>query len=350
MVVSKQSYVATAPWLNTTLADRFRSAFIDAGLMTDWHASFQRNSGVEHRVLKLDYQPSKRFGTQYYWFAFEPTGSITLNVSYTWSLADNFPTGTRNVDYVGDFQGYKVYTGSAVNTDTHRLLSTQVNSTTVTLTRYTSGINPRFTVFFLKGGTSETHFFFMPTNSIPQPWIDLNRNSIPGWMNVSLWEDSSGSLGSRSNIGFNPIFAYRRSVFLRGAYGFGSYAIVAGLGRSARYTGMDSSWNSDGAGVGWGAPSISDTIVLPVEKTRTNPDFPADQAPVFADLPYSFYLQDRLPVDIGLCWHFTNSTMESQDIFQVTPGVEEWEIIARFNRANTTYFETGSPMFMARVI
>lgn len=350
MVVSKQSYVTLAPWLNTDLADRFRSAFIDAGLMTDWHASFQRNSGVEHRVLKLDYQPGKRFGTQYYWFAFEPTGSIRLNISFTWSLVDNFPTGTRNVDYVGDFQGYRVPTGSNVNTDTHRTLSTQLNSTTVTVTRYTSGINPLFSAFFIKGGTSEALFFLMPTSAIPQPWIDLNRNSLPGWISVSLWEESNGSLGSRSQIGFNHIFAYRQSVFLRGAYARNSYQIVNGSGRSATYGGMDSSFDSNGTSISWGPPSISDVIILPVDKARTNLDLSVDQTPVFADLPYSFYLQDRLPVDFGLCWHFTNSTMESQDIFQVTPGVEEWEILSRFNRGNTTYFETGSPMFMARVV
>lgn len=349
MVVSKQSYVATAPWLNTTLADRFRSAFIDAGLMTDWHASFQRNSGVEHRVLKLDYQPGKRFGTQYYWFAFEPTGRVSVALSFTWSLVNNFPTGTRRVDFVGDFQGFSVNTGPNGGSLTHRAVVGLVNSTTVTITRYTSGIRPDFSFFFIKAGTTETHFFFMPTSSVPQPWIDLGKNSLPGYMTVSLWEDSNGSVFSRSNIGFNHNFAPNRAVYVRGAHSGIDYEFTAAGGRSARYTGMDSYLNAF-TQFNYQTFAASDTVVLPVEKTRNNSDLSSDQTPVFSDVPYSFYVQDRLPVDFGLCWHFTNSTMETQDIFQVTVGTEEWEILQRFNRGNTSNYETGSPMFMARVI
>ena len=45
MAVSKQAYTVSAPWLNFQLADQFRQAFIDAGLMTDWHDSFTTGSG-----------------------------------------------------------------------------------------------------------------------------------------------------------------------------------------------------------------------------------------------------------------------------------------------------------------
>jgi hypothetical protein len=68
---------------------------------------------------------------------------------------------------------------------------------------------------------------------------------------------------------------------------------------------------------------------------------------VFSDLPYSIYVVDRLPIDFGIAGHFTNNTMEVQDIFQVTPGVEEWEILAN---VNFTDARNPSIMVLARTI
>ena len=40
MAVATEDYTATATWTAVQLADLFKDAFIDAGLMADWYDSF----------------------------------------------------------------------------------------------------------------------------------------------------------------------------------------------------------------------------------------------------------------------------------------------------------------------
>ncbi len=54
MTVTKQTYTANATWTAVQLADMFRSAFIDAGLMADWYDSFL-GSTYENRILRIHY-------------------------------------------------------------------------------------------------------------------------------------------------------------------------------------------------------------------------------------------------------------------------------------------------------
>ena len=54
MAVTVEDYSATATWTASGLADIFRDAFIDAGLMTVWYDSFLNT--VENRVLEVQFQ------------------------------------------------------------------------------------------------------------------------------------------------------------------------------------------------------------------------------------------------------------------------------------------------------
>jgi hypothetical protein len=86
MVVSKQAYTVSAPWLNFNLADQFRLAFIDAGLMDDWYDSFETGSGStsgernQHRVIRIIYDANKKYGTVFHWFTFRPNGKHGLRL------------------------------------------------------------------------------------------------------------------------------------------------------------------------------------------------------------------------------------------------------------------------------
>jgi hypothetical protein len=72
MAVTKQTYTASATWTASGLASIFRSAFIDAGLMTEWHDSFLNT--IENRVLEITYNGSKTYGKTYHWFQFTTSG------------------------------------------------------------------------------------------------------------------------------------------------------------------------------------------------------------------------------------------------------------------------------------
>jgi hypothetical protein len=130
-----------------------------------------------------------------------------------------------------------------------------------------------------------------------------------------------------------------------------SYALFGGGTSSGSFASLT------GSGSGMNAVSkISNTpssvpigffIGLPCELAADNPDRATDSTPVFSDLPYSLYIVDRLPIDFGIVGHFSNNTMEVQDIFQVTPGVEEWEILAN---VNFTDAKNPSALVVARTI
>ena len=369
MAVSKQAYTVGAPWLNFQLADQFRQAFIDAGLMTDWHDSFTTGSGAagqlnEHRVLRIVYDASKKYGTVFHWLVFLPDGSMDYAYVHQWDAVNNVPLGEYYKERLT--QSYTRVTSTS-NNGSHRIFATQVLSTTTTLTRYSSGERSGFSMFLLKGGNNFQSWFFMPAGTSFQPYIDLNRNTCGGLVLPMVGVSTSSSGQCRSTAGFSHFFHYCDNIFSYGwsgakatesqqyggnvAYAFERGVTYALSGRgsnnyyfeSRTFSGL---YNSGGR-VANSLGTEGMWLALPSELASTNSDRATSTTPVFSDIPYSMYITDRLPIDFGIVGHFTNSTMEIQDIFQVTPGLEEWEILANANQADTF---NPSVLVVARVI
>ena len=370
MAVSKQAYTVSAPWLNFQLADQFRQAFIDAGLMTDWHDSFTTGSGEagqlnEHRVLRIVYDASKKYGTVFHWLVFLPDGSMDYAYVHQWDAVNNVPLGDFAKERLR--QTYGRMTTVAEN-GTHRIFATQVLSTTTTLTRYSSGERSVFSMFLLKGGNNFQSWFFMPAGTNFQPYIDLQINTCGGLMMPMVGvSNSTSNRPVRGTVSFCHFFHYCDNIFAYGwsatrqadggswagriAHAFERGVVYALAGRGTSSSVVDQKtfsgdfnssgrlYNSLGTEGMW--------LTLPCERAAYNSDRATDTTPVFSDIPYSMYITDRLPIDFGIVGHFTNSTMEVQDIFQVTPGLEEWEILANANQT-----DTGNPsvFVVARVI
>jgi hypothetical protein len=371
MVVSKQAYTVSAPWLNFNLADQFKLAFIDAGLMDDWFDEFETGSGstsgerVQHRIIRIIYDASKKYGTVFHWFAFEPNGSIGYAYVHQWDEIFNQPLGVLHKERLR--QTYARIPFNSIGTQgTHRDFATQVLSTTTTLTRYTSGVRGQFSVFLLKGGNNFQCFFLMPPGTNFQPYIDLDVNSCGGLVAPLLDTSSTTTTGQKAGIiSFCHYFHYRNNIFNYGfvgvsADGFEDWRIAYAFERGVSYALAGSGTQFGGNTTRSGTLSeqegkITNTstsaagfaIALPCELAVTNADRTADTTPVFSDIPYSIYLAERLPIDFGIVGHFTNNTMEVQDIFQVTPGVEEWEILANVNYTDP---RVPSILVVARVI
>lgn len=370
MTVTKQAYSVGAPWLNFQLADQFRQAFIDAGLMTEWHDSFVTGSGVggeleEHRVLRIVYDASKKYGTVFHWFVFRPIGRISYAYVHQWDANANQPLGLLRKERLTTSYGEIT---SFHGTGSHRIFATQVLSTTTTLTRYSSSLRPKFAMFLLKGGNNFQCFFLMPPNTQFQPYIDLDLNTCGGLVAPVIQTKSGNSnlnLSSQSQciVDFCHFFHYQDNIF---AYGFSArvntdsqiaYSYVPGVTYSLFGAGTTDSFAEPTAAGGFGeynkisnlrsTPPNVTGIALPCELAVDNPDRNTDSTPVFSDIPYSLYIVDRLPLDFGIVGHFSNSTMEIQDIFQVTPGLEEWEILATTNLTN---IRNPSALVVARVI
>lgn len=382
MAVTKQNYTVSAPWTSSQLADAFRDAFIGAGLMASWHDSFTTQNTVngitetvQHRVLRIIIAAGRRYGTIYHWFAFRASGKTEYSFAHQWDVASHAPTGVAGLDY---FAALYKPAGSSSNDESHRVFGSHVTSTTTTLTRYTSNAKSGFSMFLLKGGNNYFAFFFIPPSAATQPFVDLGLNTCGGLMVPWLSPDRDANFQSaayRARVSFwhlpllkSNIFCYgympRPSDMLASSASYYSYMGLTSSAPGIVYAGFGSSSSPAGTAdapapystlAGWTSPLANKQgsapegfeIALPAEKSNTSAYRGTDSTPVFSDLPYSIYFLDRMPVDFGIAWHYTNSSMEVQDVFQVTPGAEEWEIVAHSNVVGTN---GPSPLVLARII
>lgn len=331
MAVTREVYTAAATWTASGLATLFRDAFIDAGLMTDWHASFLNT--VENRVLAVAYDATKTYGTAYYWFQFTTTG-VFVHVATGWNTSTNVPTGTQYVDF------FATTTNSTAN---HKQLITLSASTSVTLTRYTSGVNTDHSWFLIRNGTSNTNLH-IPDAGVPKvSWLDLDLVHFSPLITAATGLNiTSGEVGFRYNNGL-----VRRSYIgqhLRGTTANNNYTEYSP--RSFNYSGHG---NLNANSVSNSGAADARVISVPVGFNNTNPGYATNSIPVFSGAAYHAYLSESLPSDFGVSFHYANNTMTVQDKLIVTAASEEWEMLAVTNSSSATG-ERPSPMFLARVV
>ena len=329
MPVTKATYTAAATWTASQLAGIFRSAFIDAGLMTDWYDSFL-SSGIENRILEVAYNGAKTYGKTYYWFLFSVTG-MSFHVVTGWNASTHVPTGTQYLDYFST-------TGSgAANVGFF-----SSSGTTNILTRYTSAVDSSFTWFVFSQGGSSGCFMIPPASHVPAAWIDLDKVAFTAFTQVA-----PSVSGRAAHLAFQNTGFVRRS-YVIGAGLAGATSSLPGLnmglctymfpGRGNDLSNYNGLWSATG-----------NPIVLPLASSASNPAYAADSSPIFTGLPYSFYVPSKsLPSDFGIYGHFGANTMTRGDKIIVSTGTEEWDILSVTNTGSSP---TGpSPCFLARVV
>lgn len=337
MAVTKQIYTASATWTASTLADRFRSAFIDSGLMSDWFDSFT-SSGIENRILQIVYDNTKTYGTTYYWFMFT-TGGVFLSTALGWNATTHAPTGTQYLDY---------WSTASNATTNHRQFISLATTTDVLITRYTSGINSGCTWFFVKNGTTVNRLF-IPTQSLgPSSMIDLDKMAFNGTLHTY---SSSGN--NFSTITFSHGMAtWIRRVFLATEAARGNTSPATTWreinGFSYGALGNISTASSNNNLNGFGSGAAPDAIRLPTAASNTQTGLASDYRPVFTGPLLSPYLQ-AMPADFGLASYYASNLPADQDTFVVSAGTEEWEIIV-FSGNSSTTDGTSRLMFLARTV
>jgi hypothetical protein len=338
MAVTKQTYTATATWTAAQLATIFESAFIDAGLMTAWYDNFLNT--VENRILEVQYDNTKTYGKTYYWFQFTTAG-VFLSVATGWNATTHVPTGTQYLDYFA--------TTTNVTTN-HATLVSLVNTTTTTLTRYTSGVTSSFSWFVVRNGTT-SYNLHIPSASVGRvTWMDLDKVLFHPVLKAVASINNQGGWAEFQNI----CTATRRSYLAQGSLRGNTSATDYGAGTSVYHK------ISPYRYMGWGNTTIGSnnaldqtvlrtgTIPLPTGFNNANPAYTTDVIPVFTGLNYWAHLTSAMPSDFGVSFHYANNTMAIQDKLIVTASTEEWEMLAVTNNAIIT---TGaSPMFLARVV
>lgn len=347
MAVTKQAYTANNIWTAAQLASVFRSAFIDAGLMTEWYDSFVNNS-IENRILEVVYDASKTYGKTYYWFMFTTSG-VFYHYATGWNTTTKQPTGTLYLDYTNNSF-----------TDTSRMVTLRSGLSTsspVQILRYTSQDKPSHSWFMVGQSNSFSPFLIAPASHSPASWIDLDKT----FFNHLLFPSLSLQNVYAANLTMVSRGFTRRSALLGSAFNgtttgqefWTTTAPVASYTAFGRGSNLASNNMGGGGGTGFetSATTIraSMSIALPYANSAANPAYTSNYNPVCLGMPYSMWIpSSAMPTDFGIVGHYANNTMVQLDTFVVTSGVEEWEILAVAN--NTTVTVGASIALVARVI
>lgn len=343
MPVVKQTYTASPPYTQSNLALLFRSAFIDAGLMTEWFDSFT-SGGIDSRILEVTYDGTKTYGKTYYWFMFSGA-NVHMHVTTGWNASSDAPVGTQYIDFLN----------SSTTTTANHMQFRPFNSTvTFTITRYTSEVNPQFTWFIVRNGTVIFNLHISrtaPTASI----VDLNRV----FYTSAMWCETA-TAANTGTVGFNLFPPVLRRHYLgnslRGVTTVGSYGAVGEGGnndwRAGIFGSMSNIMNFYGYTFVGNANNTASNlssgrnILLPVGFTNTNPSYATDSRPIYSGLPLSPYSSSVLPADFGISGIYTANNLEVFHQVIVTAGVEQWEVLSVANASAVTISPTA--VFLAR--
>jgi hypothetical protein len=332
MTVTKQTYAATPIWTAAGLANRFRDAFIDAGLMTDWHASFE-NAGIENRVLRIAYDSTKTYGVCFYWFQFT-TSFAGISVVTGWNTSLNVPSGTQYNDFYS--------TASNTTANHFSIAGTLTTSTEIAIVRYTSGDNPDYSFFVLRNGATPFVFMIAPPSVPLVPWLDLNQTLFHHFVLVEC-EASPGGDASIARGHFRDVYRLRRSY--ADSLGARNETSVLSFTTSRRLIG----YRCVGTGDASSDPSAH-TVSVPYRifrSTPANPPYASSYTPVIFSPSYSFYINEPLPADFAFYMPFTVTSFSYGDSVIITAGTEEWEVL-KF--ANNSSADAGNPLFLARLV
>ena len=341
MAVTKQTYTVTPTWTAAQMAAIFRTAFIDAGLMTEWYDSYA-NSTVEHRILEIAYDGSKTYGKTYYWFSFF-AADVYCMMATGWNATTHAPTGTAVLDYS------RIPTTSLSQNSEYRLAALS-STTDASIIRYTSQANVNQSWFAVGQSGSYNVFTIQKPQASVRTWVDLGKAAYNGFLRaIPATFSSSGSISW--NYQFMIGRAHPGGSALKGVTS-GANSLFNqttwGNVNSARYVGIGNVSNSITSNVNVLYQTHSTGMILPVGFSDANPAYSSNYAPVFHSLPYCLYTADTLPTDFGVCMHYANNTIGFGDKMIVTAGVEEWEVLTVAN--NTTITTGATPLFLARVV
>lgn len=328
MAVTKQTYTATATWTASQLADIFKTAFIDAGYMTDWFDSFLSGS-VENRVLRVIYDGSKTYGTVYYWFMFTTT-TVALHTTLSWNAAGDAPSGTLYLQYA--------HTTTNATTSHTSLTTALVTTTDVSVVRYTSAVNSDCSWFVLRNGASTIVSFHVPSAGFgPAAGANLDQFAFNGIVrtNTFSWASLSAALSFVHCAG-NTRLTYMGAAGFRGVTG--NYNAEFTVNCYAVFGNVNNNGNNWGNGSQLG-------MVLPVAMANTT-GLASNYTPVYTGFTAGAVHQ-AFPNDFGLVAYYPSNLPVSGDKFIVTAGVEEWDILRMSSNATA---DAGRIMLLARVV
>lgn len=366
MAVAFESYNTPTLWTPDNARDTFEEAFKDAGILPvgGWYDSFDVGA-LRHGVVEIVHDNTKTYGTTYYWFIFS-TNRIHIHFcTVSWNTTTHLPSGAAEcLDH--QFWSAPVNT----TTDRHHRFMSPANNITLQLVRYTSTVDPTFTVFVVKNGSTENVLFFH--RGAPNPtFCDLDKNCYMGIYELF----QTHNIGT--TVGFHALPVWIRRYFLGGLH--------AGAVSSSLNTLSNADWlahlpgetsnqadlvcKDTLASLGYFFPAFGKTfnasynegvpgftgstgsvaVRMPIYSRVVNPAH-TFASPIFNGIPYSMYSPQLIPADFGWAATYNNNTIQTFDRYIITESSNEWEVLEVRNQNREAEVEEPTTMFLARVV
>lgn len=353
MPVTKQTYTINANFTRTEVATALRSALIDAGLMTEWYDSFVVSTDILCRVLQIQHDATKTYGTSFYYFLISNSGISVALATNGWKASGtapiNVPIGTQYLDW---------HTLPAnVGVDNNSFGATFIFGYSATsnlyLDRYTSANDTKQSWFVFRQPAAVTRsepFSFLHKDTVLHPWLDMTKGCISGFARIS-----ANAVGRAATISFRIEENLRRCLGIGGALRGNSSSVGQGEYHALRFNaycyfgvGSQSSSFDNWPSAARGSGNYASAIPLPVGRNSANPEYVTDYVPICSNLPWSYYTPTRLAEDLGICMNYASNEIALGDRFIVQSAINEWEVLNFAN--NATINDGASALFLARVI
>jgi hypothetical protein len=341
MAVTRQVYSASPTWTAAQAADLLKDAFVDAGLMTDWHASFLSGT-IENRVLEVVYDAGKTYGKAYYWFMIT-TSAVAISVASGFNNSTNVPTGTQYLDF------YATTTNSIANHISFG--GTLSTGTQLEVVRYTSILNPDISWFVIRNSSTPIPFHIAPASTVLASWLDLDKVLFHHFVRPSLGVSSTTGAGY-GFASFRSDYMLRRSFCCGGSLlnrtlvsSFADFVPLGSYTSPGNVTNNASNYQS--AAYLLGSVIRNTTTIAPYGFTNTNPGYAQNYTPVMFGYSLSPYIKTDMPNDMAIHFAYTTTSIAYGDRIVVSAGVEEWEVL---DFVNTTISTTAAPLLLARVV
>jgi hypothetical protein len=346
MAVTKQEYPMAAGFTSTDVANALRSALIDAGLMTEWFDSFTVGGDRICRVLQIVHDPTKTYGTCFYYFIIENGGIAVALATNGWDATApapiNVPTGTQYLDW------HTLPASCSIGASQFSCTTLFNYSTTsnLVLDRFTSGSDAKQSWFVFRQTSTVTRsrpFTFLHKDMALHSWLDLSKGCISGLTRLTAYTP-----GRAGVVNFQIDENLRRCLSI----GQGLRGETNGL----RYHGQQyNAYSYFGAGSevngtnfpGWAGGSCASTP-LPVGKNSANPAYASDYVPVCSNIPWNLWTPTRLADDFGVYMRYNANDIALGDRFVVQAAVNEWQVLDFAN--NAVLNDGASASFLARII